>query len=147
MTNRASTQTHVVRMLCWGGFVLCVLTCLALLLVSGNDLDTDSVLPIPQAEQTVGPSQPSTTPSSPSSLAVAVLVALASVAALPALSPRKVLRFTLGLSIGLLAAFVALTVLRLGLVFTPVLAVLVAAFVLLPREGDARTASGVSGFD
>lgn len=134
-------------MLCWGGFMLCVLTCLALVLVSGNELDTDSLLPVPKAEQTDAPIEPAPTQAPPSPLAVAVLVALASVAALPALAPRKVLRFSLGLSIGLIGVFVAVTVLRLGLVFTPVLAVLVAAFVLLPREGGPRPANGVSGFE
>lgn len=141
------TRDRSVRVLCWAGFILCALICLALVFVWGNDLDTDSVLPVPQAQQTVGPTAGSPTPALPSSVAVRVLAALAFVAALPALAPKKALRFSLALSIGLIGGFAALTVLHLGLLFTPVVAAFAVAYTWLPRWAGARPVQGVPGFE
>ncbi|MEO6627570.1 MAG: hypothetical protein ABIP03_03275 [Aquihabitans sp.] len=141
------TRDRSVRLLCWAGFMLCALTCLTLVFVWGNELDTDSLLPVPPAEQTVGPTAGSPTPALPSSVAVAVLAALALVGALPALAPKKLLRFSLALSIGLIGIFAAVTILRLGLLFIPVVAAFAVAFSLLPRKDGARPVRGVPGFE
>jgi len=121
-----------------GGALVCCLGLSFGLLLRGSDLDSDSILPFQpgQEEGTTTITGP-TGPESPSAGAQVILSLLVAVTALPVLAPRKAFRHSLGASMFLVAAFVLLTALRLGLLFVPVLALQIAAYVQVQRTDGA----------
>lgn len=117
----------VARALAGGAFALCSLTATSLVWFRGDELDTDSLLPVGRTAATSSARAPLPSETLPSRPALLVLVLLVAVAAVPVVTPRRFFRVSLILSASLVGIFVVVTALRLGVLFVPVLVCLVLA--------------------
>lgn len=126
--------------------MLCSLTAIGLVWFWGDELDTDSLLPVGQSEGRSGAVAPVPSQTLPSQAAILVLVLLVAISAAPTVTPRRFFRASLILSASLIGLFVVATALRLGVLFVPVLLCLVAALSLV-SDRAATGRPGVAGFE
>ena len=98
---------------------------LLLALKPSSDLDLDVLFPEPGDASKVGEA----------TLVRWILLVLAAVVAVPLVVPRRLFRSVLAASTALIALFVAVSILRLGLLYVPVLAFQIRASWILYRRG------------
>ena len=134
------------RALASGALVLCSLTAIGLVWFRGDELDTDSLLPVGQTGAPSGAITPLPSETLPSRPAVLVLILLVAVAALPVVTPRRFFRASLILSASLVGMFVVVTALRLGVLFVPVLLCLGLAMSSMSNRAVTRRPA-VEGFE
>lgn len=130
------------RRLAAAAFVLCAGVGAVLLIAVGEELDTDSVLPLASESETHIVGATNDPPSAPVLVTLGLLIVAT---ALPLLAPRRAFGVALLVSTSLIGLFVAATILRLGLLFAPVLCLQVGACALWWRTASSEAGSSRRG--
>jgi hypothetical protein len=129
-------------LLALGAALLCVAVSVAIATLPSNDLDLDALLPglneAVNGSRQGGPQLIEEARDEWRSVQ-AILVALCSVAVLPVIVPQRLYRFVLLASAAVLTLFVIVTILRLGIVYAPVVLLQVGALSCCALSAGARS--------